>query len=322
VTNQSLPEQGIVDETGREVVLSFHNVSIAFGKGQERITAVKNASFSVYKGETFSLVGESGSGKTTLGRAVMGLVPCASGEIRYKGVPISGKHSCSFRRALLSKMQMVFQDPSASLNARATVDYIISEGLYNFHLFRNEQHRQEKVGKILKEVGLLPEHLSRYPHEFSGGQRQRIGLARAMVMEPEVVIADEPISALDVSVRAQILNLLEKFQQERGVTYLFVAHDLSVVRHISHRIGVIYRGDIVEIAETEELFSCPLHPYTQSLLSAIPIPDPVLERKKTLTLYDAPEENAERSLRPVGHNHFVFATEEEQKRYCEQRNRG
>jgi len=309
-----------MEETGREVVLSFHNVSISFGKGQEKVTAVKNANFSVYKGETFSLVGESGSGKTTLGRAVMGLVPCAAGQICYNGVCISGKHSRNFRRSLLSKIQMVFQDPSASLNARATVDYIISEGLYNFHLFENEQDRQKKVEKILKEVGLLPEHLSRYPHEFSGGQRQRIGLARAMVMEPELVIADEPISALDVSVRAQILNLLEKFQQERGVTYLFIAHDLSVVRHISHRIGVIYRGDIVEIAESEELFLHPLHPYTKSLLSAVPIPDPVLERKKILTLYDPQEENKERILRSVGHNHFVFATEEEQKRYCEQRN--
>lgn len=309
----------MTDETSREVVLSFHNVSIAFGKGQEKITAVKNASFSIYKGETFSLVGESGSGKTTLGRAVMGLVPCAAGEIRYKSEPISGKHSRSFRRQLLSKIQMVFQDPSASLNARATVDYIVSEGLYNFHLFENERDRQQKVEKIIKEVGLLPEHLSRYPHEFSGGQRQRIGLARAMVMEPELVIADEPISALDVSVRAQVLNLLRKFQQERGITYLFIAHDLSVVRHISHRIGVIYRGDIVEIAQAEELFQRPLHPYTKSLLSAIPIPDPVLERNKVLTLYDAPEENAQRSLRPVGHNHFVFSTEEEQQAYREQR---
>lgn len=307
------------DETGREVVLSFHNVSIVFGKGREKVTAVKNANFSIYKGETFSLVGESGSGKTTLGRAVMGLVPCAAGEICYKGVPISGKQSRAFKRALLSKIQMVFQDPSASLNARATVDYIISEGLYNFRLFQNEQHRQAKVERILKEVGLLPEHLSRYPHEFSGGQRQRIGLARAMVMEPELVIADEPISALDVSVRAQILNLLEKFQQEKGITYLFIAHDLSVVRHISHRIGVIYRGDIVEIAESEELFMHPLHPYTKSLLSAIPIPDPVLERNKVLTVYDAPEENKARALRPVGHNHLVFATEEEQKIYQEQR---
>ena len=311
----------MTEETGREAVLSFHNVSIAFGKGQEKVTAVKNATFSIYKGETFSLVGESGSGKTTLGRAVMGLVPCAAGEIRYQGVPISGKHSHSFRRQLLSKIQMVFQDPSASLNARATVDYIISEGLYNFHLFENEQDRRKKVEKMIKEVGLLPEHLSRYPHEFSGGQRQRIGLARAMVMEPELVIADEPISALDVSVRAQVLNLLRKFQQERGITYLFIAHDLSVVRHISHRIGVIYRGDIVEIAESEELFQHPLHPYTKSLLSAIPIPDPVLERNKILTLYAPQQENAERALRPIGHNHLVFSTEEEQKRYSQQRNR-
>lgn len=312
----------MTEETGREAVLSFHNVSIAFGKGQEKITAVRNANFSIYKGETFSLVGESGSGKTTLGRAVMGLVPCITGEICYKGIPVSGIHSRRFRKSILSKIQMVFQDPSASLNARATVDYIISEGLYNFRLFANEQERREKVEKMIKEVGLLPEHLSRYPHEFSGGQRQRIGLARAMVMEPELVIADEPISALDVSVRAQVLNLLSKFQQERGVTYLFIAHDLSVVRHISHRIGVIYRGDIVEIAQAEELFQHPLHPYTKSLLSAIPIPDPVLERNKVLALYEPQEENSGRALRPVGHNHLVFATEEEQQDYCKQRNCG
>jgi oligopeptide transport system ATP-binding protein len=245
----------------REAVLSFCNVDIVFGQGKEQIKAVKNANFSIYKGETFSLVGESGSGKTTLGRAVMGIVPCVAGEIRYHGVPIAGGRQ-KFPKQLLSKIQMVFQDPAAALNARATVDYIISEGLYNFRLFKNEQDRQKKVEKILKEVGLLPEHLSRYPHEFSGGQRQRIGIARAMVMEPELVIADEPISALDVSVRAQVLNLMQKFQQAYGVTYLFIAHDLSVVRQISHRIGVIYRGDIVELGPTEELFSHPLHPYT------------------------------------------------------------
>lgn len=181
---------------------------------------------------------------------------------------------------------MVFQDPAASLNERATVDYIVSEGLYNFKLFENEADRVRKVEEIIEEVGLLPEHLTRYPHEFSGGQRQRIGLARAMVMEPELVVADEPISALDVSIRAQVLNLLKKFQQERGTTYLFIAHDLSIVRFISDRIGVIYKGDIVEVAPAEELFNFPLHPYTRSLISAIPIPDPALEKNKVLFTYD------------------------------------
>ena len=188
---------------------------------------------------------------------------------------------------------MIFQDPAASLNERATVDYIISEGLYNFHLFKDEEERQEKVKKIISEVGLLAEHLTRYPHEFSGGQRQRIGIARALVMQPDFVIADEPISALDVSVRAQVLNLLKKFQKELGLTYLFIAHDLSVVRFISDRIAVIYKGVIVEVAETEELFNNPVHPYTQALLSAVPIPDPILERKKVLKVYDPDQHDYE-----------------------------
>ena len=200
----------------------------------------------------------------------------------YKGVPISGKIPKSLDREVIRNIQMVFQDPAASLNERATVDYIVSEGLYNFHLYENEADRVHKVEEIINEVGLLPEHLTRYPHEFSGGQRQRIGLARAMVMEPELVVADEPISALDVSIRAQVLNLLKKFQEEKDLTYLFIAHDLSIVRFISDRIGVIYKGNIVEVAEAEELFNYPLHPYTHSLISAIPIPDPQLEKNKVL----------------------------------------
>ncbi|MDE5950276.1 MAG: dipeptide/oligopeptide/nickel ABC transporter ATP-binding protein, partial [Acetatifactor sp.] len=235
-----------MDENGKEILLSIKNVDITFGKGDKAVKAVKNASFDIYKGETFSLVGESGSGKTTIGRAVIRVNPCAAGEILYKGVRISGKIPHSLDREVIRNIQMVFQDPAASLNERATVDYIISEGLYNFHLYKSEADRVEKVENMVREVGLLPEHLTRYPHEFSGGQRQRIGLARAMVMEPELVVADEPISALDVSIRAQVLNLLKKFQREKGVTYLFIAHDLSIVRFISDRIGVIYKGDIVE----------------------------------------------------------------------------
>ena len=181
---------------------------------------------------------------------------------------------------------MIFQDPSASLNERATVDYIISEGLYNYKLYKDDADREAKVRAMLEKVGLLPEHMYRYPHEFSGGQRQRIGIARAMIMEPELVVADEPISALDVSIRAQVLNLLKEAQRERGVTYLFIAHDLSVVRFISDRIAVIYRGEIVELAEAEELFNHPIHPYTRALLSAVPIPDPVLAKKKKLHVYD------------------------------------
>jgi oligopeptide transport system ATP-binding protein len=285
-TASYLPEHGPIDENGREILLSIKNVDITFGKGDNAVRAVKNASFDIYKGETFSLVGESGSGKTTIGRAVIRVNPCAAGEIQYKGVRISGKTNRALDREVIRNIQMVFQDPAASLNERATVDYIISEGLYNFHLFENEEDRIRKVEKIVEEVGLLPEHLTRYPHEFSGGQRQRIGLARAMVMEPELVVADEPISALDVSIRAQVLNLLKKFQREKNLTYLFIAHDLSIVRFISDRIGVIYKGNIVEIAEADELFNFPLHPYTRSLISAIPIPDPKLEKNKVLFTYD------------------------------------
>jgi len=320
-----LPEHGPVGENGKEILLSLKDVDITFGKGENAVRAVKNASFDIYKGETFSLVGESGSGKTTIGRAVIRVNPCAKGEIQYKGVRISGKTTRSLDREVIRNIQMVFQDPAASLNERATVDYIVSEGLYNFHLFENEEDRIHKVEKIIEDVGLLPEHLTRYPHEFSGGQRQRIGLARAMVMEPELVIADEPISALDVSIRAQVLNLMKKFQKERDITYLFIAHDLSIVRFISDRIGVIYKGDIVEVADAEELFDYPLHPYTRSLISAIPIPDPVLEKNKVLFTYDPSvhdysEEKPQ--LTCIGHDHYVFGNTKEIEEYKAIRDKG
>lgn len=314
-----LPEHGPKNkETGKEVLLSVRNIDITFGKGKNENKAVKNASFDIYKGETFSLVGESGSGKTTIGRAVIRVNPLSAGEILYKGVPISGKIPHSLDREVIRNIQMVFQDPAASLNERATVDYIISEGLYNFHLYENEADRVQKVENMINEVGLLPEHLTRYPHEFSGGQRQRIGLARAMVMEPELVVADEPISALDVSIRAQVLNLMKKFQKEKEVTYLFIAHDLSIVRFISDRIGVIYKGNIVEIASSEELFDFPLHPYTHSLISAIPVPDPKLEKNKVLYTYDPSihdysEDKPE--LVNIGHEHFVYGNKKEIEEY-------
>ena len=324
-TANELPARGPLNEEGREILLSVKNVDITFGKGDDAVRAVKNASFDIYKGETFSLVGESGSGKTTIGRAVIRVNPCAAGEIDYKGVRISGKISKSLDREVIRNIQMVFQDPAASLNERATVDYIISEGLYNFHLFENEADRVKKVETMIEEVGLLPEHLTRYPHEFSGGQRQRIGLARAMIMEPELVIADEPISALDVSIRAQVLNLMKKFQKEREVTYLFIAHDLSIVRFISDRIAVIYKGDIVEIAETEELFDYPLHPYTRSLISAIPIPDPKLEKHKVLFTYDPSVHDYSTDkpqLTDIGHNPFVYGNSKEIEEYKAQREAG
>lgn len=325
-TAKHLPEKGPIDPvTGKEILVSLKNVDITFKNGKTENRAVKNATFDIYKGETFSLVGESGSGKTTIGRAVIRVNPLANGEIDYKGVRISGKIPASLDREVIRNIQMVFQDPAASLNERATVDYIISEGLYNFHLFENEADRVNKVESMVKEVGLLPEHLTRYPHEFSGGQRQRIGLARAMVMEPELVVADEPISALDVSIRAQILNLLKKFQAEQQTTYLFIAHDLSIVRFISDRIGVIYKGDIVEVADATELFDFPLHPYTHSLISAIPIPDPKLEKNKILYTYDPSihdysEDKPE--LVDIGHGHLVFGNKKEIEEYKALREKG
>lgn len=303
-----------------EKLVEIKDLEISFGEGRKKFVAVKNANFFINRGETFSLVGESGSGKTTIGRAIIRLNETSGGDILYNGEKINGKISHEKSRELIKKIQMIFQDPAASLNERATVDYIISEGLYNFKLFNNEEERQAKVRSMMTEVGLLAEHLTRFPHEFSGGQRQRIGIARALVMNPELVIADEPISALDVSVRAQVLNLLKRLQKELGLTYLFIAHDLSVVRFISDRIAVIHKGVIVEVAETEELFKNPLHPYTRSLLSAVPIPDPILERKKTLVVYD-PNMHDYSIDKPEMHEikpgHFVWSNKAEFAKYSE-----
>ena len=301
-----------------EKLVEVKDLEISFGEGKKKFVAVKNANFFINRGETFSLVGESGSGKTTIGRAIIGLNETSKGEIFFDGKQINGKKSRKESSEIIRKIQMIFQDPAASLNERATVDYIISEGLYNYRLFENEEERIQKVKNIIHEVGLLSEHLTRYPHEFSGGQRQRIGIARALVMQPDFVIADEPISALDVSVRAQVLNLLKKFQKELGLTYLFIAHDLSVVRFISDRIAVIYKGVIVEVAETEELFNNPIHPYTKSLLSAVPIPDPILERKKVLKVYD-PDQHDYSVEKPemveIKPGHFVWANKTEVENY-------
>lgn len=300
---------------GREVILSIKHVDITFETGsKKKFKAVKNANFDIYKGETFALVGESGSGKTTLGRAIMRINPCSAGEIVFEGKRISGKISREEDRNVVRNIQMIFQDPAASLNERATIDYCVSEGLYNFHLYKNEKDRVEKVDAALKSVGLLPEHKSRYPHEFSGGQRQRVGIARAMIMEPKFIVADEPISALDVSIRAQVLNLMNKLKAEKNLTYLFIAHDLSVVRFIADRIAVIYRGEIVEIAESETLFEYPIHPYTVSLLSAVPMPDPIVEKNRKHIVYDPSkleQADEERELRELRPGHFVFCTKNE-----------
>lgn len=318
-TATHFPETGPIDPiNGKEKILELKDVAITFNTGKKIIKAVKTATFDIYKGETFSLVGESGSGKTTIGRAVIRVNQLSGGEILYKGVRISGKIPKTLEREVVRNIQMIFQDPAACLNERATVDYIVSEGLYNFKLFDSEEDRVKKVEEIIKEVGLLPEHLTRYPHEFSGGQRQRIGVARAIVMKPELIVADEPISALDVSIRAQILNLLKKFQKEDNLSILFIAHDLSIVRFISDRIGVIYKGDIVEIAESEELFKYPLHPYTQSLISAIPLPDPEIEKKKILQIYDPSihDYSVEKpEMVDIGHGHFIYGSPSEIEKY-------
>ncbi|MBQ4383300.1 MAG: ABC transporter ATP-binding protein [Firmicutes bacterium] len=272
-------------EKNKEVLIDVRDLTVQFGSRRHPFTAVDHVSFQIYKGETFGLVGESGSGKTTIGRAIIRIYP-SSGEILYNGQKINGKISRQLDTEVTRKIQMIFQDPMASLNERAKVDYIVSEGLLNLPEKYTRAEKERIVSEALHSVGLLPEFASRFPHEFSGGQRQRIGIARAMVMHPEFIIADEPISALDMSIRAQVLNLMAKLQRESGLTYLFISHDLSVMRFICDRIAVIHKGVIVELAETEELFAHPLHPYTRALLSAIPMPDPEHERGKVLTVYD------------------------------------
>lgn len=299
----------------REVLLEVRDLHVTFGKGRKAFEAVKGVSFQVYRGETFGIVGESGSGKTTIGRTIMRIHGPSGGDVIYKGEQISGKISKALDKKVIQEIQMIFQDPMASLNERAKVDYIVSEGLINLRgRSLGEKERQERVMQALEEVGLLPEFASRFPHEFSGGQRQRIGIARALIMEPECIIADEPISALDVSIRAQVLNLLADLQKEKGITYIFIAHDLSVMKYFTDRIAVLHKGRMVELAGTEELMKHPAHPYTKALLSAIPMPDPVRERKKTLTVYDpAIHDYGENppSWTEISPGHFLLANERE-----------
>ena len=301
-----------------EVLVSVRNMEVTFGSKRNKFVAVHGVSFDIYKGETFGLVGESGSGKTTIGRAIIRINPMSAGEVIYKGEKINGKISRELDKKVTQQIQMIFQDPMASLNERAKVDYIVSEGLINIHPDMSKEERSQKVAQALLDVGLLPEVASRFPHEFSGGQRQRIGIARSLIMEPEFIIADEPISALDVSIRAQVLNLMSRLQKERGLTYLFIAHDLSVMRFICDRIAVIHKGVIVELSETEKLFAHPLHPYTRALLSAIPMPDPESEKKKVLEVYD-PSQHHYETDKPVWTEiepgHFIMANQEELAKY-------
>lgn len=244
------------------------------------VHAVEDVSFKIYPGETYGLVGESGSGKSTIGRSVIRLYDPTAGTIKFNGMDIGGKMNKETNKALRTQMQMIFQDPMASLNPRKKVRDILGEGLDIHHMYKSKEEREEKIKAILAKVGLAPEHAARYPHQFSGGQRQRVGIARALIMNPKLIIADECISALDVSIQAQVVNLMKDIQQETGTAYLFIAHDLSMVKHISDRIGVMYLGSLVELAESEELFENPMHPYTKALLSAIPIPDPDIEKNR------------------------------------------
>ena len=282
------------------------------------VKAVDDVSFEVYPGETYGLVGESGSGKTTIGRSVIRLYDPTAGEIRFQGREISGKLDRETKRELRTGMQMIFQDPMACLNPRKKVADIIAEGLDIHHMYANAAERKEKVAEMLHKVGLAPEHAYRYPHQFSGGQRQRVGIARALIMNPSLIIADECISALDVSIQAQVVNLMKDIQEETGTAYLFIAHDLSMVKYISDRIGVLHLGHLVETGTKEEIFGNPVHPYTRSLISAIPCPNPRVEKHRVAVSYDYKTSGIDYSagtLRLIEGTHYVRSTEEEYARW-------
>ena len=278
------------------------------------VHAVENVSFKIYPGETYGLVGESGSGKSTIGRSIIRLYDPTAGKIQFDGTEISGKLSTHDNHILRTQMQMIFQDPMASLNPRKKIGDIIGEGLDIHHAYMNRAERAEKIQDILAKVGLAPEHASRYPHQFSGGQRQRVGIARALIMNPKLIIADECISALDVSIQAQVVNLMKDIQQETGTAYLFIAHDLSMVKYISDRIGVLHLGHLLETGTTEEIFSNPIHPYTRSLLSAIPAPNPIVEKQRVAESYDYKTSGIDYNQGTdhlVSGSHYVKCTDEE-----------
>ncbi len=283
------------------------------------VKAVNGVSFCIYPGETYGLVGESGSGKTTIGRSIIRLYTPTSGSVRFQGREIGGRLDASTREMLRADMQMIFQDPMASLNPRKKVEDIIAEGLDIHHRAAGRQERSELVGELLKKVGLSPEHAERYPHQFSGGQRQRVGIARALIMNPKLIIADECISALDVSIQAQVVNLMKDIQEESGCAYLFIAHDLSMVKYISDRIGVLHLGYMVEAGTKEEIFSNPIHPYTRSLLSAIPYPNPEAEKRRVSLSYDYASSGidyAKGTEHLVEGSHTVLATDDEFKAWA------
>ncbi|MGY3712820.1 ABC transporter ATP-binding protein [Lactococcus petauri] len=301
----------------RKKLVEFKGVDLVFNKGKKNVNkAINDVSFHIYEGETFGLVGESGSGKTTIGRAIMKLYDINKGEIHFNGNDVSKIKGAELKK-FREKVQMIFQDPQASLNGRMRVKDIIAEGIDVNGLAKNNEDRTEKVKELLKLVGLNQDHMTRYPHEFSGGQRQRIGIARALAVNPKFIVADEPISALDVSIQAQVVNLMRDIQEKEGLTYLFIAHDLSMVKYISDRIGVMHWGKILEIGTSDQVYNNALHPYTQSLLSAIPAPDPISERSRVPQAYDPTTEldGQPRELREVTPGHFVLSTEEEAEEY-------
>lgn len=301
----------------RKKLVEFKGVDLVFNKGKKNVNkAINDVSFHIYEGETFGLVGESGSGKTTIGRAIMKLYDINKGEIHFSGNDVSKIKGAELKK-FREKVQMIFQDPQASLNGRMRVKDIIAEGIDVNGLAKNNEDRTEKVKELLKLVGLNQDHMTRYPHEFSGGQRQRIGIARALAVNPKFIVADEPISALDVSIQAQVVNLMRDIQEKEGLTYLFIAHDLSMVKYISDRIGVMHWGKILEIGTSDQVYNNALHPYTQSLLSAIPAPDPISERSRVPQAYDPTTEldGQPRELREITPGHFVLSTEEEAEEY-------
>ena len=304
----------------RKKLVELKNVSLTFNKGKSNeVKAIDDVSFDIYEGEIFGLVGESGSGKTTIGRSILKLYDIDSGTVTFAGNDISslkGKDLHDFRKTA----QMIFQDPQASLNGRMKIRDIIAEGIDIHKLAKSKEEREAKVKELINLVGLNEDHLSRYPHEFSGGQRQRIGIARALAVNPHFIVADEPISALDVSIQAQVVNLMQKLQHEQGLIYLFIAHDLSMVKYISDRIGVMHWGKLLEVGPADEIYHNPIHPYTKSLLSAIPEPDPERERKRQHLIYDSSIENdgEKRQMYEIRPGHFVYATEAEAKNYKEE----
>ena len=304
-----------MSETKQKALLEVRGLKQYFEIDRRHtVKAVDNVSFRIEKGSTFGLVGESGSGKSTIGRAIIRLYDPTEGEIYLDGREISGKLTAEKKHYLTTKMQMIFQDPMASLNPRKKVMDIVAEGLDANLLYKSRKEREEKVHAILERVGLNHEQANRYPHMFSGGQRQRIGIARAMVMEPEIIIADECISALDVSIQAQVVNIMKELQEERGLTYMFIAHDLAMVKYISDYIGVIHLGHFVEMGKKDEIFDHPVHPYTKSLLSAIPEPNPLTEPGRRSVSYDKEAEGVDYTKGKENYlteTHMVLATEEE-----------